>query len=136
MRRRTRPTRHPAAVNLTPLLDTVFLVVVLLLCALLHMRVVPALEVAPPAVAGASALDNRRVLTVSVARDGTVRLEGEALGAADLAGRLAGRGPGADACLVSADRAARHGAVTDVLVAVKAALGETPTYFEVASPTE
>ena len=127
--RRSRTTR----VDLTPLLDAIFLVIVMLLCLILHMRVVTAINVERPVVrsGGATRLGHDVVLEVAVTRDGQIVLEGGHVSLDQLPARLAGTLGRADACLISADRMARHGRVAQVLVAAKRALATKPIYFEV-----
>ncbi|MFP4056746.1 MAG: ExbD/TolR family protein [Candidatus Brocadiia bacterium] len=129
--RRSRRPRSPR-IDLTPLLDTVFLVIVMLMCSFIHLRAVSAIKVERPVVAtGAQALGTRSVLEVVVRRDGGILFEGRQLALEELAGELERRAASAEACLVSADREARHGRVTRVVVAARNAMGRKPIYFEV-----
>ena len=129
---RHRRHRRTTRVDLTPLLDTVFLLIIILMCTLIHMRVVDVIGVSRPVVTTGSTVPNEhRVLQVAVDSDGEITVEGSRVGLGDLVSLLASRGPASDACLVSADREARHGRVTQVVVAARQALGDKPVYFEV-----
>jgi len=136
--RSSRKAHSLPRVDLTPLLDTIFLVVVLLLCAFVHMRLVRAIGVERPIVpSGAAIFSDRKVLQIAVSRDGRIIFEGDEIGLQKLSDELAQRTAGAEGCLISADRHAEHGVVTDVLVAAKQALRDKPAYFEVrAAPGE
>ena len=130
--RSRRSRRRATRVDLTPLLDTVFLLIVILMCTLIHMRVVDVIQVSRPVVTTGSSVPNeRRVLQVAVSEDGEVAVEGERVALEGLASHLASRRAASDACLISADREARHGRVTQVVVAARQALGDKPLYFEV-----
>jgi len=137
MRAKNRHRNRPPRVDLTPLLDAIFLVVLLLLCAFLHMRVVQAVEVARPVVASSTtALEDPNLLHVTVTEDGRLEVDGREAQPSELTALLRTRTSNKSACLITADRMARHGDVTDVLVAAKQALGAKPTYFEVQNTSE
>jgi len=129
--RRTSRSRTPH-VDLTPLLDAVFLVVVLLLCVFVRARIVSTVEVQRPRVAsGTQALADTNVALITVDRLGQITFDEEPVVLSSLRNTLAGRAARFQSCLITADRRAEHGTVTDVLVAAKQALGDKPTYFEV-----
>ena len=135
MRRHRHDT--PARIDLTPLFDTVFLLIIILMCTLIHMRVIDAVRVARPVVSSGSAVpDERRILQVVVDDDGNVSIAGESVELDSLASALQRLGSDSDACLISADRQARHGRVTQVMVAARAALGEKPLYIGVETPCQ
>lgn len=135
MRSRRARSAQSHKVDLTPLLDTVFLLIVMLLCSFLHMRFVQAVEVERPVVTGglSEGMKARELLEVTVLEDGRVFFEGAEVPLDQIIGVLAGRAANADSCLISADARARHGRVTNVLVAVKEAVGDKPTFFEATS---
>ena len=135
MRSRRARSAQSHKVDLTPLLDTVFLLIVMLLCSFLHMRFIQAVKVERPVVTGelSEGMKAREILEVSVFEDGRVFFEGAEVPLDRIGPILAGRAPGADSCLISADARARHGRVIEVLVADKEGVGDKPTFFEATS---
>jgi len=138
VRSRTRRQSRAHKVDLTALLDTVFLVIVMLLCSLLHMRLIQAIQVERPVVGGAASqiVTEKEILEVSVFEDGRIALDGDDVPLEGLSSALAARAGRADGCLISADRRARHGRVTEVLVAAKDAFEDKPTFIEVKHDPE
>ena len=134
MRRSRRHSRTTGGVNMTPLMDAIFLVIVMLLSSFLHMRVVRAIKVERPAARPASGVDGDSLLEVTVTKEGDVFVDGAKVDVSQLASALAPKAGAVDACLISADRRALHGRVTEVLATAKGALPETATYVEVADP--
>ena len=132
MRNRRRSRRRPPGVDLTPLLDTVFLLIVILMCTLIHMRVVDVIGVSRPVVTSGSSVPNERhVLQIVVRENGEIALAGSECTLDGLLAQLASREAASDACLISADRQARHGRVAQVAVAARQAFASKPVYFEV-----
>ncbi|MCD6404575.1 MAG: biopolymer transporter ExbD [Planctomycetes bacterium] len=131
MRTSRQRSRTASGVNLTPLMDAIFLVIVMLLSSFLHMRVVRAIRVERPVAAPASGVDGKRLLEVTVTKEGEIFVDGMKANVAGLAAALAPKADTVDACIISADRSALHGRVTEVLAAAKGALPETATYVEV-----
>jgi len=117
---------------MTPLMDAIFLVIVVLLTSFLHMRVVRAIRVERPVAGPASGIDADALIEVTVTSNGEIFVDGERVGVAQLASALAGKDGTVDTCLISADRNARHGRVTEVLAAAKGSLPEAATYVEVS----
>lgn len=134
MRTRRTSRSRTLHVDLTPLLDAVFLVVVLLLCVFVRARIVSTVEVQRPRVAsGTQALTDTNVAVITVDRLGQITFDEKPVVLSSLRNTLADRAARFQSCLITADRRAEHGTVTDVLVAAKQALGDKPTYFEVQS---
>ncbi len=115
------PVRPRAAgLNLTPMIDIVFLLLVFFLLTT-HFVEEGGVAVRLPA-AGSQVEGPGSPVTVTVARDGAVYLGAEAVARGDLAGRLAAAvGPGGRAVLVRGDQEAPLQAAVTVLDAARAA---------------
>lgn len=107
-------------VDVVPLIDTVFLLLVIFLMMVLRMRADDGLEVELPPVGrgGASAPADASVVVIGVTRAGTVLLDGAPRQVADL-GAVLGRD--ASCVEIRGDRRAPHGVVMAVLSAVQRA---------------
>lgn len=126
---------NPRGVDVVPLIDTVFLLLVIFLVMVLRMRVDEGLSVELPPVesgAGAEAAPTpaKNLLVIAVARGGDIVIDGRIVAAAALADLVRGHGvadgAGADRgkkrpVEIRGDRRAPHGAVMAVLAAVQAA---------------
>jgi len=109
-------------VDVVPLIDTVFLLLVIFLVMVLRMRVDEGLNVELPPVgrgAAAKAAKNPRSLVIGVARSGQVVIDGRAI-PGDALGRLHRAAP-AGRIEIRGDRKAPHGVVMAVLAAVQRA---------------
>jgi biopolymer transport protein ExbD len=122
---RSRETRFasPVRVELLPLLDVVFLLLAVFLLTVVRMVRSYAVPVDLPSLATGSEQDTAAVLVLGIDAQGRIYLGGEALPeerwTEELRRRLA-----ADPelqVLLQADREARHGAVAELLDAVRAA---------------
>jgi biopolymer transport protein ExbD len=79
--------QHKARIDMLPLIDIVFLLLVFFIYAMLSMAVHHALPVALP-LSSTAPLDKQVTLSVTVARDGSVFLDEEPVEMQDLADRL------------------------------------------------
>jgi len=129
---------HGRGVDVVPLIDTVFLLLVIFLVMVLRMRVDEGLNVELPPVggeAGAKTREDATRLVIGVSRSGEVVVRGRPVPRSTLAeaiGReLAGAEPGASV-EIRGDRQAPHGVVMAVLAAVQGA-GARDIRFQVAS---
>ncbi len=78
------------ALNLTPMIDVVFLLIIFFMAASKFAEVEADIDLQLPEVAAAAPLTSApKQRTVSVEKDGEVRLDGEAVSLADLTSRLA-----------------------------------------------
>lgn len=113
---RTKARR--ARVEMIPLLDVVFLLIVFFIYAFLSMSVREGIVVALPEAATGEA-DRRDYLAVSVDAAGRVYLNKREVAAEGLAEALRGWKGKAREVYLGADRDARHGAVVGVLDALR-----------------
>ncbi len=119
MRRRRRVDGRPR-LEMMPLIDVIFLLLVVFMASLFQMVRAYVLPVELPDVVSGAQADLGPVLVVSVEADGDVVVEGQALATEALLAAVAQRRAAEPdlAVLVNADEAARHGdvvAVYDVL---------------------
>ena len=135
MRSRKRLRSRTPRIDLTPLLDAIFLIIVLLLCSFIHMRMIRTISIDRPVVSSASSLLQKQdILPVTVTEDGQILLDGTEVTIEELGRLLAESAQSSHGCLISADRKSYHGRVTEVFVAAKKALPQKPIYFEVSQP--
>jgi biopolymer transport protein ExbD len=117
---RRRPPRK-ARIEIIPMIDTVFFLLVFFMMASLAMTVHGGIPVNLPKAAKAEAA--RAPVSISVARDGVVYLEREAIEPAELTARLQARSRTEPdvAVVIEADTEVLHGRVVDVMDAVRVA---------------
>lgn len=120
MKLRRRPPRK-ARIEIIPMIDTVFFLLVFFMMASLAMTVHGGIPVNLPKAARAEAA--RAPVSISVARDGAVYLERERIEPAQLTERLQGRARTEPdlAVVIEADTEVLHGRVVDVMDAVRLA---------------
>ena len=120
MKVRRRPPRK-ARIEIIPMIDTVFFLLVFFMMASLAMTVHGGIPVNLPKAAKAEAA--RAPVSISVARDGVVYLEREAIKPAELTARLQARSHTEPdlAVVIEADTEVLHGRVVDVMDAVRVA---------------
>ena len=120
MKVRRRPPRK-ARIEIIPMIDTVFFLLVFFMMASLAMTVHGGIPVNLPKAAKAEAA--RAPVSISVARDGVVYLEREAIKPAELTARLQARSRTEPdlAVVIEADTEVLHGRVVDVMDAVRVA---------------
>lgn len=114
---------RPARLEVLPLLDVVFLLVIVLLYSVVAMVRAHAVPVDLPALATGEVPDLPAMLVVSVQEDGTVFAGGEPVDGPALVERVRALRAQAPelAVLLNADAAARHGDVAGALDRVRAA---------------
>jgi biopolymer transport protein ExbD len=117
---RRRPPRK-ARIEIIPMIDTVFFLLVFFMMASLSMTVHGGIPVNLPKAARAEAA--RAPVAISIARDGVVYLEREPIEPAQLTARLLARARGEPdlAAVIEADTEVRHGRVVDVMDAIRLA---------------
>lgn len=119
-----RPRRLPPEINLTPLIDILFIVLIFLVLTATFADMTTFQVNLPPATTGgeppARQIPGRVV--VSVAADGTVQITGDIVTADELARRLQSR-PDRDrlTLVLSADARASHGDVVAVMDRIRRA---------------
>jgi biopolymer transport protein ExbD len=117
---RRRPPRK-ARIEIIPMIDTVFFLLVFFMMASLAMTVHGGIPVNLPKAARAEAA--KTPVSVSISREGVIYLEREPLEPAQLTARLQARA-GAEpdlAVVIEADTDVRHGRVVDVMDAARLA---------------
>jgi biopolymer transport protein ExbD len=116
-----RPPPRKARIEIIPMIDTVFFLLVFFMMASLAMTVHGGIPINLPKAARAEAA--RAPVSISVARDGVVYLEREPIEPAQLTARLQARArTGPDlAVVIEADTEVLHGRVADVMDAVRLA---------------
>jgi len=115
------PFKRPVRVEMVPLIDMFFLILTFFIFGIFSMTMQEGILVDLPRAATADATKDE-ILTVSVAADGALFLDAQAVSVDQLAQRLRqeqGACPGA-LIVINADRAATHGTVVNVLDAVRA----------------
>lgn len=120
MKLRRRPLRK-ARIEIIPMIDTVFFLLVFFMMASLAMTVHGGIPVNLPKAAKAEAA--RAPVSISIARDGVVYLEREPIDTAQLAERLQARARTEPelAVVIEADTDVTHGRVVDVMDAARLA---------------
>ena len=120
MKLRRRPPRK-ARIEIIPMIDTVFFLLVFFMMASLAMTVHGGIPVNLPKAARAEAA--RAPVSVSISRDGTVYLEREPLEPAQITARLQARARAEPdvAVVIEADTDGLHGRVVDVMDALRLA---------------
>jgi len=117
-----RQVRRPVVLDLTPLIDCIFQLLVFFLLTASFIAT-PNIGVELPKASSKALAAQQRDLIVSVTREGNIRLGDETVDAAALLTRLRSRHedqPGARV-LIQADKKAYHGDVVRVMDAAKAA---------------
>ena len=117
-----RPPRKRARIEIIPMIDTMFFLLVFFMVATLAMTLQRGMPVNLPVSAEARA-DIPDTVTVSIASEGTVYVDKDVVPLDGLAARLrAVKAKGAEtSVVVNADEAVRHGLVVKVLDAIKQA---------------
>jgi biopolymer transport protein ExbD len=117
---RRRPPRK-ARIEIVPMIDTVFFLLVFFMMASLAMTVHGGIPVNLPTAARADAA--RAPVSISISREGVIYLEREPVETAQLAGRLQARARTEPelAVIIEADTVVRHGRVVDVMDAARLA---------------
>jgi len=117
---RRRPLRK-ARIEIIPMIDTVFFLLVFFMMASLSMSVHGGIPVNLPKAARAEAA--RAPATISISRDGAVYLDRERVDPAGLAARLGSRARSEPemAVVIEADTDVAHGRVVDVMDAARVA---------------
>jgi biopolymer transport protein ExbD len=123
-RRRGRPS---VAINLAPLIDVVFLLVIFFAVSTTFLDTA-GLELELPSSESTATREPREIAVV-LAADGAVSFDGEPVTLEDLAPRLRGRLAESDRkqVVLRADTDARHGDVVRVMDAIRAAGAEAMT---------
>lgn len=109
--------------ELTPLIDVVFLLLTFFIFSMVLMVRADVLDIALPELTAGESADDRTRIVVGVTSDGSVRLDGEPTEPGTLAARIAElRAANPDAALViAADQESRSGALLEVLDTLAAA---------------
>ena len=120
MKFRRRPPRK-ARIEIIPMIDTVFFLLVFFMMASLSMTVHGGIPVDLPKAAKAEAA--RAPVSISISREGTIYLEREAIDPEQLTARLQARArtEAEVGVVIEADTDARHGRVVDVMDAARLA---------------
>jgi biopolymer transport protein ExbD len=116
-----RPPLRKARIEIIPMIDTVFFLLVFFMMASLAMTVHGGIPVNLPKAARAEA--SRAPVSVSVSRDGQIYLEREPIDPAQLSARLQARARTEPelAVVIEADTEVLHGRVVDVMDAARLA---------------
>ena len=123
-----RPTRKKARIEIIPMIDTMFFLLVFFMVATLSMTIQRGLPVNLPSSASAKA-DIPDTVSITVTAAGAVFVNKEAVSVQELRDRLRGvqQAQTEPSVVVNADEAVRYGLVVQVLDAVKqAGLTEPP----------
>ena len=120
MKFRRRPSRK-ARIEIIPMIDTVFFLLVFFMMASLSMTVHGGIPIKLPKAAKAEAA--RAPVSISISRDGVVYLEREPIQVEQLTARLQARARREPevGVVIEADTDARHGRVVDVMDAARLA---------------
>ena len=115
-------TRRPIRIEMVPLIDTFFLLLAFFISSVLSMSILGGLPIELPTAAHAAKLDPQELVVITLARDGTLQLNGQAAELAGLAAHLkTGFSPSTLRVAVRADREVPTGELIKVLEAVRAA---------------
>ena len=114
---------RPARVEMLPLIDVLFLLLAVFVYSMVAMVRAHAIPVDLPQLVSGETHDLSVVLVVSVEEDGTISVGGEELDLGAVGERLRERRAASPelSVVINADRDARHGTVTEILDAVRAA---------------
>jgi len=104
-----------------PLIDVVFLLLTFFIFSVALMVRADALDVTLPSVSAGEAVERTDVVAVTVLADGSVRVQGDAVGAGELTARAAALANEGTRVLVAADADAPSGALLRVLDALAGA---------------
>jgi len=117
-----RPTRKKARIEIIPMIDTMFFLLVFFMVATLSMTIQRGLPVNLPSSASAKA-DIPDTVSITVTADGAVFVNKEAVSVQELRDRLreVQQAQTEPSVVVNADEAVRYGLVVQVLDAVKQA---------------
>jgi len=107
--------------EIMPLIDVVFLLLTFFIFSVALMVRADALDVTLPSVSAGEAVERTDVVAVTVLADGSVRVQGEAVGAGELTARAAALANEGTRVLVAADADAPSGALLRVLDALAGA---------------
>lgn len=120
---RRSPFDRPARVEMLPLIDVLFLLLAVFVYSMVAMVRAHAVPVDLPQLVSGETHDLSVVLVVSVEEDGTISVGGEELDLAAVEERLRERRVASPelSVVINADRDARHGTVTEIFDAVRAA---------------
>ena len=118
----TLPSKRKSRIEMIPLIDIVFLLLVVFIYTMLSMAVHRGMPVSLPASA-ATEIEKNLVLSVSIDRDGTVYLDREPVRLEDLTQALSSRAEGEDnpGVLLFADREVDYQDLFRVLDRIKLA---------------
>ncbi|MEX2222522.1 MAG: biopolymer transporter ExbD [Candidatus Rokuibacteriota bacterium] len=120
MKLRRRPPRK-ARIEIIPMIDTVFFLLVFFMMASLAMTVHGGIPVNLPKAARAEAARAPVSISISISREGVIYLERDPVDAAQLTARLLARTEPELAVVIEADTDVRHGRVVDVMDAARLA---------------
>lgn len=120
---RRSPFDRPARVEMLPLIDVLFLLLAVFVYSMVAMVRAHAVPVDLPQLISGETQDLSVVLVISVEEDGAISMGGEQLGLEEVAERLRERRAASPelSVVINADRDARHGTVTEIFDAVRAA---------------
>lgn len=107
--------------EIMPLIDVVFLLLTFFIFSVALMVRADALDVTLPSVSAGEAVERTDVVAVTVLADGSVRVQGDAVGAGELTARAAALANEGTRVLVAADADAPSGALLRVLDALAGA---------------
>lgn len=109
--------------ELTPLIDVVFLLLTFFIFSMVLMVRADVLDIALPELTAGESADDRTRIVVGVRSDGSVRVDGDPVESGSLAARIVElRAANPDAALViAADQESRSGALLEVLDTLAAA---------------
>ena len=113
------PTHPPTSINIAPLVDVVFLLVIFFAVSTTFLETA-GLQLELPSSSSTAPRESREV-TVFLAEDGTLSFEGEILDTEQLGARLRAALESSERKLVvlRADRGARHGEVVSVMDVIR-----------------
>ncbi|MCK9522364.1 MAG: biopolymer transporter ExbD [Proteobacteria bacterium] len=115
--RGSRKTRTPAALEITPLVDVVFLLLIFFLLTATYTKN-PNLDINLPKASPQELFNKTKDVSVGIMENGTIKYENRVVDIADLEKHLHARlrEDGADAVvIIKADKGAKHGAVVEVM---------------------
>ena len=135
----TSSTTPTGSADLTPMLDTIFLIILLLLATLMHSSIVRGFPVNCPAFADRAKIQKEsNAIEVSVDREGQVYIGKDPVDLADMGPLLQDVGSQAESgrVLVRGDDAAAYGRVANVLACVSRALPDKQVILVTQTPAE
>lgn len=118
----SRPAPRKARIEMVPLIDSFFLLLAFFVSSVLSMSILGGLPVELPTLTHTVKLDPKDLRVLTVARDGALQVDGDAISLEEMAARLqAGPGVSTLRVAVRADRAVPSGRLLEVLGAVRGA---------------